>query len=121
MQRETTGIRSFNMQGDCFKMSPRANVYALPLRLMPALQQHSSSINLNEQQANAATAMPTDAADAKHQRLGHCNMRIVEKAATIGDNGVSIKRPVITGRCSTRSCHLGKSAQIAHPKPDTPH
>lgn len=117
VQRETTGIRTLNMQGGSFKMSTRTNVYALPLRLLAAPQISSSSIN-EQQQAQAATAMPLDA-DDWHQRLGHCNMRIVEKTAAIADNGVSIKGPVFTGRCST--CHLGKSAQIAHPKPDTPH
>ena len=107
--RDAQGHRLLNIGSSQFRVSTQMNVYTLAFKLMtPSAPSHM---------AQAASAAPLTA-DVWHQRLGHSNMRVVQQAAAIPDNGVNITGSVHTGRCFI--CPLGKSAQQAHPRPQEP-
>ena len=121
--------RTLCFGGGQFTLSTRYNIYSISAELMHVprtSQQHAqiashadtaADTSTTDVMAMVARAAPLNA-DVWHARMGHANMRQVEQAASIPDNGVVIKQKVYTGRCEV--CPLGKSHQQPHPIPPTP-
>ena len=79
---------------------------------------HDSITAADDSMAAMVARAPPLNADVWHARMGHANMRQVERAAAIEGNGVDINCKLYTGQCHV--CPMGKSHQQPHPVPPVP-